>query len=83
MTLNQLIEQLQELQGEGHGDSDVMFSYNYGDHWRTTVAATVDAAEPTMVAYSDYHQMHRVLAVGDEDEPQDTPRGAREVIVIS
>jgi hypothetical protein len=77
MTLDQLIEHLKELRDEGHGDKQVMFAYNYGDHWRTQVAAGVESAEPMQVVYSDYHQMHKVLDEDDRRKP-----GALDVIVL-
>ena len=81
MQLNEFIEHLKDLRDEGHGEKEVMFAYNYGDYWRTQVAAKVDTAEPMMVKYSDYHSMHKVLSVDDDDEAS-FPEGAIEVIIL-
>lgn len=68
MTVTELRELLEELEGEGHGKKKAMFSYNYGDHWYTTVACEVNSAEEGTVKYSDYHQMYKVV---DECDPED------------
>ena len=64
MTVQDLIEQL----GYMDKDAEVHFSYNYGDHWRTQVAPTVDSVEPGFVKYSDYHRMHKVVEPDYDDE---------------
>ena len=55
------------LQGE-NPEAEVHFQYNYGDHWRTQVAPTVDSVEPGFVKYSDYHRMHKVVEPDYDDE---------------
>lgn len=62
MNVKELIEQLQQLPQ----DMEVMFTYNYGDYWRTDVAAPVDTVSITDVMYSEYHQMDKLAA--DEQE---------------
>ena len=84
MTVNELIDHLKVLQDEGHGDKDVMFTYNYGDYWRTTVATTVDAGDVGLVKYSDYHSMNKVVDMSDDEgESPEAPKDAREVILLS
>jgi hypothetical protein len=83
MTVNEMIQHLKDLRDEGHGDKEVMFSYNYGDYWKTSVAARVDAAEPMEVVYSDYHQMHKLVEYDAEAEPSERRTDTKEVIVIS
>ncbi len=45
-------------------DAEVMYAYDYGDHWHTEVAEGVDYVEEQIVSYSGYHSMWKVL--GDE-----------------
>ena len=72
-TVQDLIDILQELKEQGHGDKPVCFTYNYGDHWGTVVAQKVDEVEAGNVEYSEYHRMYKL----SQDEEQD------EVVVIS
>lgn len=76
-TVNELIELLQEQVECGNGDKDVLYSYNYGDHWRTTVAEGISDCSEQTVVYSDYHSKDKVV---DED---DSPANARQVIILS
>jgi hypothetical protein len=80
MNVAQLIEQLQYLPQ----DADVHFSYNYGDHWRTTVAPKVSQVFEGVVERSDYHQMDKL--VDDEDcydeDTGDYKESVRRVVVI-
>ena len=80
MKVKDLIEQL----GHMDQDADVHFSYNYGDHWRTQVAPTVDRVDEGAVKYSDYHRMDKML---DEDDCYDEDTGdyktdVRKVVVL-
>jgi hypothetical protein len=72
MKVHELIELLQDQDP----DLDVHFSYNYGDHWRTEVAPTVDTVDVAMIVYSDYHQMDRTI---DDDSDEDE---VRRVVVL-
>ncbi len=63
MNVAQLIEELKYFPQ----DAEVHFSYNYGDHWRTQVAPTVDRVEEGCVKYSDYHSMDKVVDEEDFD----------------
>jgi hypothetical protein len=62
MTVAELIEVLER---EENKERPVVFSYNYGDHWRTTVAEEINNIEELTLVYSDYHSMWKVP---DEDE---------------
>ena len=64
MIVAELIEQLQNM----NPDAEVHFSYNYGDHWRTKVAPTVDSVEEGVVKYSEYHRMAKVVEYDDDNE---------------
>lgn len=64
MKVAQLIEQLQAMDP----DADVHFSYNYGDHWRTQVAPTIDRVDEGYVEHSDYHRMDKVIDMDDFDD---------------
>jgi tRNA/tmRNA/rRNA uracil-C5-methylase (TrmA/RlmC/RlmD family) len=59
------------LQGE-NPEAEVHFQYNYGDHWRTQVAPTVDSVENGYVTFSDYHRMHKVVDEDDFDYDEET-----------
>lgn len=56
-----LVRELIELLQDQDPDSDVHFSYNYGDYWRTEVAPAVDTVDVAMIVHSDYHEMDRVI----------------------
>ena len=67
MKVSELIELLQME----NPDAEVHFQYNYGDHWRTQVAPTVDSVEVGYVTYSDYHRMPKVVDNDDFDYDED------------
>lgn len=67
MKVAELIEELKQMDQ----DAEVHFSYNYGDHWRTQVAPTVDRVDVGAVKYSDYHRMHKVVEYDAEDDDTD------------
>jgi hypothetical protein len=81
--MNELtIAELEELIADAKAcgatdDTPVHFSYNYGDHWRTTVAPSASNAELLYVERSDYHQMDKLTE--DEGELESD----RQVFVIS
>jgi hypothetical protein len=81
MNVRKLIEQLQSMNPE----AEVHFSYNYGDHWRTDVAPTVDRVDEGVVEYSDYHRMDKM--VDDEDcydeETGNFKETVRQVVVLA
>ena len=68
MKVSELIELLQMENPE----AEVHFSYNYGDHWRTQVAPTVDSVMPGRVVYSQYHSMDKVVDEEDFDFDEET-----------
>jgi hypothetical protein len=81
MNVRDLIECLEGMDPE----AEVHFSYNYGDHWRTQVAPTVDRVEEGYVGYSDYHRMDKVLDEEDvyPDEDYGNPsENAKKVVVL-
>ncbi len=77
MKVAELIELLQMENPE----AEVHFSYNYGDHWRTQVAPTVDSVEVGYVTYSDYHRMPKVYEP-DYDENDETDADQLTEVVI-
>jgi hypothetical protein len=80
MKVKELIEMLQDMQQ----DAEVHFSYNYGDHWRTQVAPTVDRVDMTVVEYSSYHSMDKLVDHEDvyDEETGDFIEGVRRVVVL-
>jgi hypothetical protein len=82
MKVSQLIEELQMMDA----DAEVHFSYNYGDHWRTTVAPRVGEVFEGVVERSDYHCMDK-LVDDDEDifdeETHNYKEGHRRVVVLA
>ena len=76
MKVAELIEQLQDMDPT----ADVHFSYNYGDHWRTQVAPTIDRVDEGYVEYSDYHRMDRVIDLDIFDD-EDTELPDRVVLL--
>lgn len=78
MTVQELINEL----GYMDPNAEVHFQYNYGDHWRTQVAPTVDRVDVGFVAYSDYHRMPKVVELDyDEDDEADAEK-MTEVVII-
>ncbi len=80
MKVSELIELLQ-MENQ---DAEVHFQYNYGDHWRTQVAPSVDSVEVGNVKYSDYHRMHKVVDEEDfdyDDEGEPVVEGQQVVLI--
>jgi hypothetical protein len=77
MKVSELIELLQMESP----DAEVHFSYNYGDHWRTQVAPTVDSVETGFVTFSEYHRMPKVYEP-DYDEDDETDADTMQSVVI-
>jgi hypothetical protein len=73
MKVSELVEMLSRFNQE----ADVHFSYGYGDYWRTEVAPAVCQVYDGMVAYSEYHQMDKLI---QDDSDEDT---VRRVVVIT
>jgi hypothetical protein len=78
MKVKDLIEQLGYMDAE----AEVHFSYNYGDHWRTEVAPTVDSVSEGLVKYSDYHSMDKLMDENDMYEEEGDYEGTRRVVVL-
>lgn len=82
MKVSELIELLQME----NPDAEVHFSYNYGDHWRTQVAPTVDSVDVGYVVHSEYHSMDKVVDEEDFDFDEGTGEPVvkgKEVVVLS
>jgi hypothetical protein len=77
MKVSELIELLQME----NPDAEVHFSYNYGDHWRTQVAPTVDSVDVGYVTYSQYHSMDKVVEP-DYDEEDEAEVAGKEVVIL-
>jgi hypothetical protein len=60
-------------------DIEVVFAYNYGDYWRTTVAKVVSSVDTGKTKYSDYHSMDTVV---DEDVDTEDDATINTVIVL-
>jgi hypothetical protein len=81
MNVRDLIECLEGMDPE----AEVHFSYNYGDHWRTQVAPTVDSVMTGRVVHSAYHSMDKVVDEEDFDYDEDTGEPVvegKEVVLI-
>jgi hypothetical protein len=77
MNVRDLIECLEGMDPE----AEVHFQYNYGDHWRTQVAPTVDSVEMGLVRYSDYHRMPKVVEPDWDEEDADQVEGKAVVLI--
>jgi hypothetical protein len=81
MKVKDLIEQLGYMDAE----AEVHFSYNYGDHWRTQVAPSVDSVEEGVVEFSDYHRMDKMVEEYEDqfdEETGDLRTDVRKVVVL-
>ena len=78
MQVKDLIEQLQSMNPE----AEVHFTYNYGDHWRTKVAPTVDEVFEGLVKRSDYHSMDKLMDESKMFEDEGDYENTRRVVVI-
>lgn len=81
MKVQDLIDELKSFDPE----MEVHFAYNYGDHWRTTVAPRVGNITEGTVEFSDYHRMDKLLEEDYDDEDgcgDDVQTPARRVVII-
>ena len=81
MTVQELIEQL----GYMDPNANVHFSYNYGDHWRTTVAPRVSEVSEGVVEFSDYHRMDKMVEEYEDQFDEETGEfrsDVRKVVVL-
>ncbi len=76
-----LVRDLIELLEGYDQDLEVHFQYNYGDHWRTQVAPTVDSVDVGYVTYSQYHSMDKVVEP-DYDEEDEAEVAGKEVVIL-
>lgn len=67
MKVKELIQALQLYDG----DTEVQFSYNYGDHRNTEVSEPVEIVGLESVQWSDYHNMFKVLSPDDSGSFKD------------
>ena len=85
MNVSRLIELLKTCPD----DMEVKFVYNYGDYWRTEVAAEVSHLTTGDVTYSEYHRMDKVVDETDdtddldEDEREELMSKNRTVVLLS
>jgi hypothetical protein len=77
MKVSELIQELKNFPE----DSEVHFSYNYGDHWHTQVAPEVSSVEEQTIKYSGYHSMDAIYEGDDEEDLAN--KDTRLVVVIS
>ena len=83
MNVQELFDQMKELIAGGHADKEVKFAYNYGDHWRTTVAASIDTVSECQVKYSDYHSMDKIVEDNQyDDDCEMTPKPDTRTVII-
>lgn len=78
MKVAELIEVLKGM----NEDADVVFSYNYGDHWRTQVAESVSTVGDGIVEYSDYHRMDKIVDEEDAYDELGVRSDVRRVVVL-
>ncbi len=76
-----LVRDLIELLEGYDQDLEVHFQYNYGDHWRTQVAPSVDSVDMGVVKYSEYHRMPKVVEVDYDDEDEAEVTGTPVVLI--
>jgi len=87
MTVQELLDRMKDLAHNGQGDKEVKFAYNYGDHWRTTVAESISTVNECQVKYSDYHGMDRIVEENyydgdDGDDCEMTPKPKTRTVII-
>lgn len=75
MNVRELID---ELSIHDH-DMEVVFGYDYGDHWHTTVAEKVSEVEVMQVTHSAYHNKDKLV---DPDRSHDRGVEARTVVFL-
>jgi hypothetical protein len=78
MTVQELINSLQFLDPA----AEVHFSYNYGDHWQTQVAPTVNRVNLALIKYSEYHRMNKLLDEDEMYEDEGDLEDTRRVVVL-
>ena len=57
MTVKELIEQLERVPE----DMEVVFAYDYGDYWNTTVCEEVEGVDVEETTFSEYHGRFKLI----------------------
>jgi len=76
------VKDLIGLLGHMDAEAEVHFTYNYGDHWRTKVAPSVDIVFEGLVKRSEYHSTDKLLDEDEMYEEEGDYEGTRRVVVI-
>lgn len=61
------VAELKALLDQYPDNAKVYFTYDYGDHWHTTVAKEITSVDEGAVVHSDYHRMMKVNDEADEN----------------
>ena len=79
------VKELIDALGDFDPNSEVMFSYGYGDYWSTTVAAPAEYIDEGLVTYSQYHQQDKVVEMDEDEMDSDAEQEGRvrQVVIIS
>ena len=64
------VQELKKLLENFDDESDIGFSYNYGDRHRTSVVGNIRHVNEVLVVLSEYHKMLRVVEDDDEHDPE-------------
>jgi len=78
MKVRTLIEQLKQLDPE----MEVVKSYDYGDHWHTTVCPFVEYPEEMEIMYSAYHGMNKLVESENADDGSERTDSFTEMVVV-
>jgi len=77
MTVKELIEELEGCDPK----AEVRYAYDYGDHCRHYIAASVEYVEENVtVAYSAYVREHCLM---DEDDDPDKAEDVQTAVILS
>lgn len=76
------VSELREMLENFDEDMEVHFEYNYGDHWRTTVAPKVTSVDEAEVVWSEYHRMPKIVERDYDEDEGDEPETLQRVVVI-
>ena len=60
-----LNKELIKILSAEHPDDEVLFAYNYGDHWSTEVADPIEEVVKENIQWSEYQNTYKVMADGD------------------
>jgi hypothetical protein len=86
LTVGMLIEKLKDYSP----DTEVYFTYDYGDHWHSQVAQPVNSVYTDYITYSEYHKMMAIASNENEDpddneneDPEDLDETKKEVLILN